>query len=473
MQPTFVAVTAALADARAATRSPVGACNLSGVWHGHPAGGGISGIPIHVVQPDPVNFTATATGAWRDRPGRVWPNGSVEFDNGGADKLRGVLSANTAINSSAPPCTRLTWDSRQTAYTGPLDKHPFWCREPFCEAIPAPIPPSPSPPPPPPPGTNQPNVVFILTDDQDTLLGSLEAMPIVRRELVAKGTTLTHFYVDVPVCCPSRTSYLSGRYAHNNGAVATLPHARTAHGWCGNGVFWKGPKGHHSLPVYMKSAGYVTGIFGKELNSAEPTYRSPGWDKYYVLLDECNYYGNSWADDGRRTTVPPTMYMTTAIADAAFGWIRRNVRTPSRPWPFFANIAPHAPHQPAQPDVNYTTLFAPLAAPRTAAWNLSAADHHWLVSSQAPMTAAVAAMSDEMFRRRWRALKSVDDMVGGLVDMLRDVGELDRTVIVCKNPCTNCSIPAALVSLTPKQFPQVYTSDHGYHVIIIRYLFFT
>ena len=102
-------------------------------------------------------------------------------------------------------------------------------------------------------------------------------------------------------------------------------------------------------------------------------------------------------------------------------------------------MAPHAPHQPAQPDVMYETAFANLTAPRTPAWNISAPDHHWLVSMQSGMTDEVVRESDEMFRRRWRTLISVDTMVGALIVKLDTMGELDRTYIL-------------------------YSSDHGYHL---------
>jgi arylsulfatase A-like enzyme len=227
-------------------------------------------------------------------------------------------------------------------------------------------------------------VVFIITDDQDVELGSLNAMPIVKKELIEQGTMLRNFFVDVPVCCPSRTSFLSGRYAHNNGAFSQpqgpggMPTEDSGGGnWCGNGIFWKGPKQNFTVATYMKAAGYITGIFGKELNTVDANFVSPGWDRYFVLMDECKYFGNSWADDGRKTTLNSSVYMTTAIQDAAFQWIDANRRTSERPWPFFAYIAPHAPHQPAQPDVMHETAFADLKAPRTPAWNMSAPDHHW------------------------------------------------------------------------------------------------
>ena len=78
----------------------------------------------------------------------------------------------------------------------------------------------------------------------------------------------------------SRTSFLSGRYAHNNGACGIAPHSTAPGGWCGNGHFWKGPLQHYTVATYMKSAGYVTGIFGKELNEVDVNFVPPGWDRY-------------------------------------------------------------------------------------------------------------------------------------------------------------------------------------------------
>jgi len=72
------------------------------------------------------------------------------------------------------------------------------------------ITPPPPPPVPHPPLGYQPNFVFILTDDQDTRLGSnvsaytplgsMEAMPILRKELIGEGTLLTNFFVNTPIC---------------------------------------------------------------------------------------------------------------------------------------------------------------------------------------------------------------------------------------------------------------------------------
>ena len=46
--------------------------------------------------------------------------------------------------------------------------------------------------------------VYILTDDQDIKLGSLDTMEHVRSELTDQGLFFDNAFVTTPVCCPSR-----------------------------------------------------------------------------------------------------------------------------------------------------------------------------------------------------------------------------------------------------------------------------
>ena len=64
-------------------------------------------------------------------------------------------------------------------------------------------------------GGKKPNIVFILTDDQDKLLDSMDYMETVKRELIAKGTEYNRHYCQVSLCCPSRVTLLTGKAAHN------------------------------------------------------------------------------------------------------------------------------------------------------------------------------------------------------------------------------------------------------------------
>ena len=67
----------------------------------------------------------------------------------------------------------------------------------------------------------RPNVVVILTDDQDP--ASVKVMKAVQRELAAKGVTFANNYATTPECCPSRVSFQTGQYKrHRRSYVATL-----------------------------------------------------------------------------------------------------------------------------------------------------------------------------------------------------------------------------------------------------------
>ena len=92
-----------------------------------------------------------------------------------------------------------------------------------------------------------PNIVFILADDQeygDLGCYGLETAktPHVDR-MASEGTRFTDFYVH-PVCGPTRSALLSGRYAS-----------------CSKG--WGMPASEISFPSLLRERGYATACFGK------------------------------------------------------------------------------------------------------------------------------------------------------------------------------------------------------------------
>lgn len=60
------------------------------------------------------------------------------------------------------------------------------------------------------------NIVFILTDDQDARMGSLDHMPKVQDLLIKHGTHYTRHYAPTALCCPARVSIWTGLHAHNH-----------------------------------------------------------------------------------------------------------------------------------------------------------------------------------------------------------------------------------------------------------------
>lgn len=72
-------------------------------------------------------------------------------------------------------------------------------------------------------GRSKYNVVFVLTDDQDAQLGSLEHMPFVAKHLLARGTNYKRHYATTAVCCPSRATIWTGLTAHRHNITDVNP----------------------------------------------------------------------------------------------------------------------------------------------------------------------------------------------------------------------------------------------------------
>ena len=69
--------------------------------------------------------------------------------------------------------------------------------------------------------TRPPNIVLILSDDEDLSIHA--AMPKVKALIEDQGTVLDNFFVPYPLCCPSRAAILRGQYPHNTGVLGNLP----------------------------------------------------------------------------------------------------------------------------------------------------------------------------------------------------------------------------------------------------------
>ena len=67
--------------------------------------------------------------------------------------------------------------------------------------------------------SKRPNIVLILTDDQDTTMGSTKPMVEARKIIADAGVEFQNAFTTSPICCPSRASILTGRYLHNTGQV--------------------------------------------------------------------------------------------------------------------------------------------------------------------------------------------------------------------------------------------------------------
>jgi hypothetical protein len=73
------------------------------------------------------------------------------------------------------------------------------------------------------PQTDKPNFVFILSDDQDYEMNSLDYMPLLKKYIADEGTRFERHYATTAQCCPSRASLWTGKTTHNTNVTDVSP----------------------------------------------------------------------------------------------------------------------------------------------------------------------------------------------------------------------------------------------------------
>lgn len=278
--------------------------------------------------------------------------------------------------------------------------------------------------------SNPPNIVFIMTDDQDLLLGTVNYMPHLATEMASQGVTFSQFAVPTSLCTPSRAQLLTGQYAHNNGIVQNVPPIG------GFEKMYTCGFENATLATALEDSGYRTALIGKYVNgyplADNPTYIAPGWSEWYVpTRDAYGYYDYQMNENGVLVDYAhtPDDYLTDVLAEKSLDFIRRTVTT--RPAaPFFALISMYAPHEPAVPAPRHYSWFPDVQAPRTPNFNEEdMSDKPVQMQSFPLLTEAEIASIDNLYRKRIRSLQSVDEMITQLVETLDTYGVLDNTFI--------------------------------------------
>jgi len=289
--------------------------------------------------------------------------------------------------------------------------------------------------PPGPPCKNCPNIVFSLTDDQDVLLGGWTPMQQTQAAMQAKGATMTQWRIHTPICSPSRSELVSGRYFHNiksNVPVPVLDRILYAGSDHVNGSLYA----NETFGVFLRrEKGYQMGLFGK---SNFNTYE--GFDRWFQGAS-LSYGPVTWEDDESPNgvyTQKPDEYPTALLGNKTVEWLRRpSVSASGRPW--FVYFASHCPHYPATPARWYEDACAGTTAPRLPNFNHTNSLYHKLIADQPPLTDVDARLVDELARSRCQCLLSVDDSFSAIIQTVEDLGQADNTYFF-------------------------FTSDHGYNL---------
>ncbi|MCZ6673581.1 MAG: arylsulfatase [Verrucomicrobia bacterium] len=204
-------------------------------------------------------------------------------------------------------------------------------------------------------GTEHPNVILILTDDQGYGDLSCHGNPDIKTpnidKLYAESVRLTDYHVS-HFCTPSRASLMTGRNASRTGAWRTSSGRTMLH------------IDEVTMAEVFRDSGYATGIFGKcHLGDSYP-HRPQDRGFEYTLWHRCggltqisDYWGNDYFDDHyERNGVYEKFegYCTDVWFENALEFIKTNA---DQGRPFFCYIPTNAPHSPFIVEEKYAAPY--------------------------------------------------------------------------------------------------------------------
>jgi N-acetylglucosamine-6-sulfatase len=279
----------------------------------------------------------------------------------------------------------------------------------------------------------RPNIVLILTDDED--VASHAYMPKTKALLEDRGTAFDNFFVTYSFCCPSRVTFLRGQYPHNTQIMGIQPPTG------GFGKVRNLGLQDSTIATWLNAAGYHTAYLGKYLNQYLPERDGvpPGWDDWHVGSDNNSNYNYTLNENGRIVAYGerPEDYMTDVLAHKSVRIIERAAAARE---PLFLYIATYAPHSPSTWAPRHDGLFEDTPLPRPISFDEpDVSDKPAIVRDLPPMTRPQIEAMEFHYRSRLRALQGVDDLVETVVATLAAQGLLDNTYII-------------------------YTSDNGHHM---------
>ena len=259
------------------------------------------------------------------------------------------------------------------------------------------------------------NVVVILTDDQGVWAAGCYGNPEIRTpnidRLAQTGVRFGNFFCASPVCSPSRASLLTGQ----------IPSRHRVHDWIRDGnvppdaeAYLEGQTTYVDL---LSAHGYCCGISGKwHLGASQ--LQQHGFSHWFVHQSGGGPYRDApMVRNGELVNEPG--YVTDVITDDALAFIRGQS---GRPEPFYLSVhytAPHSPWAGHPQDIVDSYDDCPFAScpqePR----------HPWAV----PFTDEHLG-NRESLKGYFAAVTAMDANVGGIVDLLEEMGLRSRTLVV-------------------------------------------
>ena len=308
----------------------------------------------------------------------------------------------------------------------------------------------------------QPNVIFILTDDQRYdevgFLNPVLATPHMDA-LARDGVHFANAFVTTSLCSPSRASILTGQMMHNHGVIDNNRPLSP---------------GLELFPARLQEAGYQTAFIGKWHMGGEISEPRGEFDYWVSFPGQGNYYpvtgfGRNSSLNVNGEVVEQQGYITDELTDYAIDFLEQ--RDPNRPFLLYlSHKAVHAMFEPAQ---RHTDQYADAQISIGEPPDPGADVPMWVLNQRNSWHGLEFPYHSDLpladFKRQYhRTLTAVDDSLGRVRTWLETAGLAEDTIIflmgdngflfgehglIDKRNAYEESMRVPLLALAPGRFP--------------------
>lgn len=276
-------------------------------------------------------------------------------------------------------------------------------------------------------GAEPMNVIYILSDDHRyDFMGFTGKVPFLETpnmdKMALEGTHIENAFVTTSLCSPSRASILTGQFSHHHQVVDNQSLIADSIKF---------------FPEYLQAAGYETAFMGKWHMGEHHADPRPGFDHWFSLKGQGNYYNPLININGIEKTFGDSTYITDLLTDEALRWLGE--RDGSKPFfLYLSHKGVHADFKPAKrhegvyadgqpsypptmypeknPDYNYEDVPDWVKKQRYS-WHGVDYMYHGQINF------------DEFYQLYNETLLSVDESIGKVLDFLEETGQIDNTIV--------------------------------------------
>lgn len=300
-----------------------------------------------------------------------------------------------------------------------------------------------------------PNIVLIMLDDVGFstagVVGGFAETPVMN-QLAAGGLLYNNFHTTA-LCAPSRAALLTGRNHHSVNMGHFTETAFDAPGYDGNMPFEKA-----TMAEVLKENGYNSFLLGKwhltpvsDRNGAGPFNRWPtgrGFDRFFGFLESATdqYYPVLW-EGITRSNIDTGLgkHLNTILADKAIQYVQKQQKAnPGKP--FLLYLAPGTVHSPMQVDKEWIDKYK---GKFDMGWDnyreevlarqkkLGVVPQYVTLPARNEKVPAWESLSVDEKKVMARAMEAhagflsqADDELGRVINYIKQIGELENTIVI-------------------------------------------